>query len=97
MQGFGLGSRDHQVFVPPEVAQAGLDNVLERVRRRHVRLQRNPFRLEHRRDGIDQRIAALGLGHDAERDGHYRIELASEREQRGGVAVFQFQLDFADR
>ena len=74
-----------------------MHDVLERVRRCHVGLQHNTFGLERRRDGIDQGIAALRLGHDAKGDGHYRIELASEREQCGGVAVFQFQLDFADR
>ena len=97
MQRLRRPSHQEQVFVQPELAQAGLDDLLQCLRRRHVAGQVYSARFDCGDSRIEQGIATFGLGQDAQPEGHGGIELAREGEQCRGIAALQLELDFADR
>ena len=98
MHRLGLACRQHQRFVEPELAQAGMRDCWKRRRDRRTAIERDRLGTRRRAGGlIEQSIAALGLGDHRDADRKAIRDAMRKVEQQPGRSAPQLQLDLAQR
>ncbi len=98
VQRIGVASTEQDDFVEPIVTQARMGDGAKRVAFARGRRQRDRLGPSDPSElGLRERIAALGLGEDAEAQRHRPADLLGEIEQNLGAALLELELELDDR